>query len=122
METVSREKLLSTLRKQLGEALLTGDDIPEYCHSDWTRHAPCRPLALYRPTTTEEVANCLALCNQHQVSVVPQGGLTGLAAGAEPTENVLALSLDRLTGPIEIDHASGTLTTWAGNTLEAEGY
>lgn len=119
METISREELVSILREHLGEALLYGDAIPSHYHSDWTGHAPCQPLALYRPTTTEEVARCLALCNQYRVPVVPQGGLTGLAAGAEPTADVVAVSLDRLTGPIEINEASGTLTSWAGNTLEA---
>jgi FAD/FMN-containing dehydrogenase len=80
---------------------------------------PCRPLAVVRPTSTEQVSTALRLCNVHRCPVVPQGGLTGLAGGAVPASNAIALSLERLVGTIEVDTAAGTLTAWAGTTLEA---
>jgi FAD/FMN-containing dehydrogenase len=110
---------VSALQASLGGVVLTGDAIPERHYSDATRHAPCRPLAVVRPTSTEQVASALRLCNAHRCPVVPQGGLTGLAGGAVPTGNSVALSLERLVGVTQVDTAASTLTTSAGTTLEA---
>ena len=38
------------------------------------------PLVL-KPTDCAMVSEILALCNKHQISVVPQGGNTGLVGG-----------------------------------------
>ncbi|MGA8260939.1 MAG: FAD-binding oxidoreductase [Arenicellales bacterium] len=113
------ERLVSDLQTSLGDAVLVGDAIPERHYSDWTRLARCRPLALVRPASTAEVAGVLRLCHAHRCPVVPQGGLTGLAGGAVPTGDSVALSLERLAGDVYVDTAAGTLTTPAGTTLEA---
>ncbi len=112
-----------TIAQKLLEALgadrvLVGDAVPERNWSDWVRLAPARPLALVRPRTTAEVATTLRLCHAAGAPIVPQGGLTGLCGGAEPTADSVALSLDRLTGIEEIDTATGTMTVWAGTPLE----
>ena len=112
------EDFVSALQASLGDAVLVGDAIPERHYSDWTRQAPCRPLALVRPASTTEVARVLRLCHAHRRPVVPQGGLTGLAGGAVPTGDAVALSLERLTGDMQVDTAAGTLTASAGTTLE----
>ncbi len=107
------------LSKALGaDRVLVGDDVPERNWSDWVRIAPARPLALVRPRSTEEVATALRLCHAANVPVVPQGGLTGLCGGAEPTADSVALSLERLNGIEEIDTANGTMTVWSGTPLE----
>ena len=36
------------------------------------------------PLTTEEVSQVMALCNQANIPVVPQGGNTGMCGGAIP--------------------------------------
>lgn len=113
------ERLVADLKASLGDAVLVEDAIPERHYSDWTRYAPCRPLALVRPASTAEVAGVLRLCHAHQCPVVPQGGLTGLAGGAVPASDSVALSLERLDGDVHVDMAAGTLTTPAGTTLEA---
>jgi FAD/FMN-containing dehydrogenase len=113
------EDCVSALQASLGAAVLSGDAIPERHYSDATRHAPCRPLAVVRPTSTEQVATALRLCHAHRCPVIPQGGLTGLAGGAVPTSNSIALSLERLAGVAQVDTAASTMTTWAGTTLEA---
>jgi FAD/FMN-containing dehydrogenase len=112
------EDCVSALQAALGAAVLSGDAIPERHYSDATRHAPCRPLAVVRPVSTEQVATALRLCHAHRCPVVPQGGLTGLAGGAVPTSNAVALSLERLVGIEQVDTAASTLTAWAGTTLE----
>lgn len=113
------QQTLEQLRHALGEiAVVTGADISQRHYSDWTGHAPACPAALLLPRTTEQVASALRICNDAGQSVVPQGGMTGLAGGAVPGETDIALSLERLRGIEEIDPAAATITVWAGTTLE----
>ena len=60
----------------------------------------------------------MTICHRHGQPVTPQGGLTGLVAGAVPAENDIALSLARLNGIEEIDTAACTLTVLAGTPLQ----
>ncbi|WP_110650087.1 FAD-binding oxidoreductase [Salinicola peritrichatus] len=113
------DAFLDALQDAFGDSVLLGEAIPESCHSDWTGHAACRPLALVRPASTAEVARLLKLCHEHRRAVVPQGGMTGLAGAAVPSADSVALSLARLTGVESVDRAAATLTVRAGTTLQA---
>lgn len=44
------------------------------------------PLVL-RPASTDEVSRVVALCHAACIGIVPQGGNTGLVAGALPAEH-----------------------------------
>lgn len=113
------EAAVRALRAALGdEVVLTGEAIPERCHTDWSGHAPARPAALLRPRRTEEVSRALAICNEYGQGVVPQGGRTGMAGGAVPRPEDVALSLERLNRIEEIDAAASTMTVQAGVLLE----
>lgn len=109
---------LDALRAELGNELLTGDDIPARNEKDWRSLAAVRPLAVARPSTPGGVAAVMRICSMHNVPVVPQGGLTGLCGGAQPVEGCIALSLERLVGIEEIDPTASTMTVRAGTTLE----
>ncbi|WP_200882485.1 FAD-binding oxidoreductase [Halomonas sp. TG39a] len=113
------DAFLDLLLSAFGDNVLLGESIPASCHSDWTGHAACRPLALVRPTSTQEVSKLLQLCNQHRRAIVPQGGMTGLAGGAVPTAESVALSLIKLSGVENVDQVAATLTVRAGTTLQA---
>ena len=76
-------------------------------------------MALLRPASVAEVSAALAICHRHGVAVVPQGGMTGLAGGANPQGGEVALSLVRFAGVEEIDTTSQTITLRAGTTLQA---
>lgn len=111
--------LLDELALAVGPAhVLTGDAIPPQHCTDWFNAHTHRPLALVRPGTPDEVARVMAICHRHGQPVTPQGGLTGLVAGATPNEGDVALSLARLNGVEEIDTAAGTLTVLAGTPLQ----
>ena len=112
--------LISELAALLDPAgLQTGDAIETRFRKDWYAPLGEPPLAVVRPRSTEEVSAVLALCHRHGQPVVPQGGLTGLAAAATPGAGELVLSLERLRGVEEIDEQAGTMTVWAGTTLQA---
>jgi FAD/FMN-containing dehydrogenase len=75
--------------------------------------------ALVRPQSTEEVARVLAWCNEHDVAVVAQGGLTGLVHGADAGPEQVILSLERMRAIEAIDPRQRTATVQAGVTLQA---
>ena len=75
--------------------------------------------ALVRPRSTEDVARVLAWCNEHGVSVVAQGGLTGLVHGADAGPEQVILSLERMRTIEAIDPRQRTATVQAGVTLQA---
>ena len=100
------------------EQLLTGQAIGEKYQVDWSGENPQLPSLVVRPDTTEVVSKLLKYCNQHQLSVVTQGGMTGLAGGATPQENEIALSLERMNGIVELDHQSMTMTVKSGTQLQ----
>ncbi len=52
--------------------------------------------AVVLPGSIEEVAAVLGYCNAERIGVVPQGGNTGLVAGATPLGGEIVLSLRRL--------------------------
>lgn len=114
------QQTIALLREALGDTqVLTGEAINPRHYSDWTRHAPTCPAALILPKDTKQVATALRICNDAGQTIVPQGGMTGLAGGAVPRATDFALSLERLRGIEEIDAAAATVTVKAGSTLQA---
>ena len=112
--------ITETLIHELGQqAVLTGPEISEKYSVDYTGDKPCMPLAVIRPASTEEVSRILKLCSQMDQKVVVQGGLSGLAGGATPQHNEIAISLERMSGIETIDPTSMTLTALAGTPLQA---
>lgn len=110
---------LQALRAQMGEAgLLTDGDLAAY-ETDWRRRYPGRALAVARPASTAQVGAVLRLCQQHRVSVVPQGGNTGLVGGSTPDDSgrQLVLSLTRMKRVRALDAANLSLTAEAGCVL-----
>lgn len=111
--------LLDDLAALLGpQGCLSGDRVAEAARSDASRSGRNLPLALLRPASVDEVSRALALCHAAGQPVVPQGGMTGLAGGANPRAGDIALSLQRLTGIEEIDRDSATMTLKAGTVLQ----
>jgi D-lactate dehydrogenase (cytochrome) len=88
--------------------------------TDWRRRFTGKALAVVRPSSTEEVAGIVRLCNQYRVPVVPQGGNTGLVLGSVPDEsgNAIVLSLTRMNRVRAIDTINNTMTVESGCILE----
>ncbi|XBQ15303.1 MAG: FAD-binding oxidoreductase [Oceanicaulis sp.] len=85
--------------------------------ADWRgRYRGESPLLL-KPSSTEEVAEILTVCQEHGISVLPQGGNTGLVGGSTPQGEVL-ISLKRMNRILSVDTANESLTCEAGAILE----
>ena len=107
------------LLTSLGDMVSTESDVLDKHACDWSNVDRQRPLAVLRPRSVDEVSTALRKCHEAGVSVVPQGGLTGLAGGATPRAGQIVLSLERLKGVEEIDRDSATMTVLAGTPLQA---
>ena len=111
---------LAALRAAVGPAhVLTEGDLSAF-ERDWRRRWHGRALAVVRPGNTEEVAAVVRACAAHQLSIVPQGGNTGLVGGGVPDSSgtQVLLSLQRLNRLRAIDSANLTLTADAGCVLQ----
>src|SRR4051812_35041914 len=120
VETVMND-FLDACRAAVGAAhVLTGETDTAAFLTDWRRRFTGRALAVVRPSSTEEVAAVVSLCNRHKVPIVPQGGNTGLVLGSVPDESgaAIVLSLRRLNRIRAIDPLNNTMTVEAGCILE----
>ncbi len=110
--------IVDDLKQALGDIVLTGKQIGERHRSDASLTGRELPRAVIRPTSSGEIATALRLCNENGQTVVVQGGLTGLAGGANAGNDAVVISLERYTGIEEIDPQAGTMTVRAGTPLE----
>lgn len=98
-----------------GRILRDADAMARYS-TDWTRRWTGSPRAVARPRSVEDVAAVLAVCNDHRVSVVPQGGNTGLVGGAVPADGSVVVTTEALTSTSDV-REDGSVTVGAGVTL-----
>ena len=112
--------LLDSLRQIAGPAnVLTEGDLSAW-ELDWRKRAQGKALAVVRPASTAEVAAVVKACAAAGVSMVPQGGNTGLVAGSTPDDSgqQIVLSLQRMNAVRGMDPANMTMTVEAGCILQ----
>lgn len=114
------ETLLARLREITGAAhVLTEGDLSAY-EQDWRKRVRGKALAVVRPGSTQEVAAVVQACAAAQISIVPQGGNTGLSVGSTPdhTGQQVVLSLQRMNAVRQLDADNLTVTVEAGVVLQ----
>src|SRR2546429_6472727 len=72
------------------------------------------PAAVVFASTTEHVAAALAWAEETGAAIVPRGGGTGLAGGAEAVQRSVVVDLSRMDRILAVDGASQTVTGQAG--------
>ena len=97
--SADRQRLIAAVRERFGEraALTEASDIAPWT-TDWRGRFHGKADAVLEPKSTDEVAAIVVMAGQLGVSLVPQGGNTGMVGGATPPEDgsALILSLRRL--------------------------
>src|SRR6218665_1138971 len=114
--------VLEGLRAIVGEkaCIEVASDMQPFT-TDYRKLYHGKALAVVLPADTQQVSAVLALCFEHNIPVVPQGGNTSLMGGAVPdgTGNAVVLNLRRMNQVQEIDLLNDTMTLQAGVTLQA---
>jgi glycolate oxidase subunit GlcD len=113
--------MLDELKKILSPAQISTDkkDLEFWSH-DWSKPTPkTTGIAVVWPKSTAEVAEVIKLCQRHKIAVVPSGGRTGLAGGANATKGEVIISLSKMQKIYEIDEVGMTICVEAG-ALTAE--
>jgi FAD/FMN-containing dehydrogenase len=114
---------LDALVETLGPAgvLREEADIAPYA-VDWRGVYRGTPLAVLRPSSTEEVSAALRLAASLDLAVVPAGGRTSLCGAVVPQANgpaSVVLSLERMNRIRDVDALDNSLVAEAGCTVEA---
>ena len=74
--------------------------------------------AVVRPADTDQVSRVMALCHEHGIHVVPQGGNTGTVGGAVSlSAQSIVLATERMDAVRFIDADNATITVEAGCIL-----
>jgi FAD/FMN-containing dehydrogenase len=115
------EPLLQSLRTAVGAAnVLTEGNLSAW-EQDWRKREHGKALAVVRPASTLEVAEVVKACVAAGVSIVPQGGNTGMVVGSTPDTSgtQVVLSLQRMNQVRTLDAANLTVTVEAGCVLQS---
>ena len=113
------QPLVESLRAALGvPGVVEGTDIGPRYFTDARGQGAASPALVLRPDSTETLSTALAICHAAGQPVVPQGGLTGLVAGARPEAGEFVLSMERMNAVEEVDTRTSTMTVQAGTPLQ----
>ena len=96
----------------IGDAV--SDDLS---HDEALGLAPVRPLAVARPSTTDEVADIVRAAAELAVPVTARGSGTGLSGAAVPVAGGIVVSFERMSAILEIDVANQVAVVEPGVTL-----
>jgi len=97
--SAGQDKLIEQAARKLGpKAVITDPREIEPWVTDWRGRVHGSAAAMLAPASTDEVAEIVRLAAEYRVPLVPQGGNTGMAAGATPPADgsALLLSLRRM--------------------------
>lgn len=113
-----------------GARVMTGDNEIAEASRDWwplamtwakNNEVGVRAGAVVCPTTNEQIADVLVLCNQARVPVTAAAGRSGVSGASIPIYGGIVLDLTGITGIISVDRDSMIVDVFAGtfgNLLE----
>ena len=118
--TDGEAQLIAEAGQRFGpKAVITDQREIEPWVTDWRGRVHGSAPAMLAPASTDEVAEIVRLAAEHRVPLVPQGGNTGMAAGATPPADgsALLLSMRRMNRIRSIGAASRIAVAEAGVIL-----
>src|SRR5205814_2273170 len=117
----AQARLIAEAGQQLGPKGVITDlaDIEPWL-TDWRGRVHGKAPAILAPASTEDVATIVKLAAEHRIPLVPQGGNTGMAAGATPPADgsALILSLRRMNRIRSVSAENRLAVAEAGVILE----
>src|SRR3954468_14506576 len=119
--TGPESRLIEQAGQKLGsKAVITDPKDIEPWVTDWRGRVHGTSAAMLAPASTEEVVEIVRLAAEHRVPLVPQGGNTGMAAGATPPADgsAILLSMRRINRVRSISGENRLAVAEAGVVLE----
>ena len=112
-----RDVIIKQLIRLLGAEAVIADEFGRRAfETDALTAYKCMPLAVVMPETTEEVAQVLSFCNEHEIPVVARGAGTSVCGGALPQEDAIVLCISRMIKILDIDYDSRVARVQSGIT------
>jgi FAD/FMN-containing dehydrogenase len=112
-------KTVDKLRELLGSNCITDAALTEGYLSDWRGMLSGRAACVLRPNSAELLSKCILICREAGISVVPQGGNTGLVGGSTPDETGIQIVVN--TGAMKairtVDPVDMSIIAEAGATI-----
>ena len=120
MTALEKETFLDALRAIVGAPHVLCDGDLSAWELDWRKREQGKALAVVRPASNGAVARVVQACAAAGVSMVPQGGNTGMVVGSTPDASgtQVVLSLTRMNRIRQLDAANLTVTVEAGCVLQ----
>jgi FAD/FMN-containing dehydrogenase len=118
--THAQVQLIAQAREKIGpRGVITERADIEPWVTDWRGRVHGSTPAMFAPASTEEAAYLVRLAGQYGVPLVPQGGNTGMAAGATPPADgsAILLSMRRMNRVRSISAENRLATAEAGVVL-----
>jgi len=119
--THGQAQLIAEAERRLGpKAIITDQQDIEPWVTDWRGRVHGAASAMLAPASTEEVAEIVRLAAELRVPLVPQGGNTGMVAGATPPGDgsALLLSMRRMNRIRSVSAEDRRAVAEAGVVLE----
>ena len=119
MNSINIENNLKSLQLQY-PPIFNKMDHEKYVN-DWREQYVGKTCAVLRPSNTEEVSNILKFASENNITIVPQGGNTGLCGGATPDKsgNSIIISLEKMNKIRSFNKQAKTITVDAGVILSS---
>ena len=119
MNSTNIENNLKSLQLQY-PPIFNKTDHEKYVN-DWREQYVGKTYAVLRPSNTEEVSNILKFASENNITIVPQGGNTGLCGGATPDKlgNSIIISLEKMNKIRSFNKQAKTITVDAGVILSS---
>jgi glycolate oxidase len=99
-----------------GEGVIAGEREMRPFETDGLTAYRQLPLVVVLPSTTQQVAEVLRYCHEHNIKVVPRGAGTSLSGGALPLEDGILLGMSKFSRIREIDFDNRVVVAEPGVT------
>ncbi len=97
-------KLLDEFRAVLNEsAIISSPEELKTYECDGLTNFRVMPLAVFLPTSTEQVQGVVRICHREKIPFVARGSGTGLSGGALPVKGGVVISLARMKRILKVD-------------------
>jgi FAD/FMN-containing dehydrogenase len=111
--------VVDRFRDLLGSGCITDPEITAGYLSDWRGLLRGRAACVLRPRSVQLLSACIQICHEEGISVVPQGGNTGLVGAATPDDTGLqvVVSTGAMKGIRTVDPIDMSIVAEAGTTI-----